>query len=115
MKRHCQGDILGLNRIHSKVYRREIEFFELIDEESITDNMWTSVHDKEKMSLKRHKSHYKKVYKIHNREVKSFFRNKPSENLHVGKIEDKNKWKKLGKFLSVDVPDGYECHKNRSK
>ena len=115
MKNQCQGDILGLNRIHSKVYRRESEFFELIDEGSITDEMWTSIRDEKKMSLVGHESHYKKVYKIHSKEVKSFFQNKSADVLHVGNLEDPNKWKKLGNFLSINVPSGYECHKNKSK
>jgi hypothetical protein len=55
--------------------------------------------------------HYKSVYKLHSTEVKDFFSIHAPEALFVGQLEDPDKWKKLGNFLGVDVPDGYVCHK----
>jgi hypothetical protein len=35
--------------------------------------------------------------------------------LYVGRLEDPDKWQKMGEFLGVDVPESYTSHENRSK
>lgn len=114
MVNHSGGEIPGLNRIHSKIYRREMEFFELMYKGDITDKMWDSIHDEKRMSLSDNSEHYKNIYEMHNLEVKDFFHKRAPKSLHVGRLDDPKKWKKLGKFLGVQVPDEYRCHKNRS-
>jgi hypothetical protein len=66
------------------------------------------------MKLVGHAEHYKNVYRLHNIEVQDFFRRRSPASLHVGSLEDPNKWQKLGKFLGVEVPEAYESHENAS-
>ena len=58
--------------------------------------------------------HYKAIYRLHNLDVQDFFRLHRPDALHVGTLEDPDKWKKLGAFLGLEIPDGYDSHENRS-
>jgi hypothetical protein len=96
------------------VYRRELEYFELLHSGKIDEGTENQIHSKKIMKLVGHAEHYKDVYRLHNLEVEDFFRRHSPMSLHVGSLEDPNKWQKLGKFLGVAVPGDYESHENAS-
>lgn len=115
MLRHSGGDIIGSTKGHCKTYRRELEYYELLDSGEFDEETENQTHSPKTMKLTGHGEHYKKVYRLHNTEVQDFFRRHAPEALHVGRLEDSDKWKKLGEFLGVEVPDDYVCHENASK
>jgi hypothetical protein len=114
MMNHSAGDVIGRTDIHCKVYRRELEYFELLRSGKIDEEKENKIHSKKTMKLGEHAGHYKNVYRLHVIEVEEFFRKHSPASLHVGSLEDPHKWQKLGKFLGVDVPDGYTSHENAS-
>jgi hypothetical protein len=113
MKRHSGGKNLGNTRRHCKVYQREVEFYERLDKDRgfkpdavEIDNL---------LSLEGMDKHYKALYDIHNRQVVEFFNEFSPGSLFVGKLEDPEKWQKLGKFFGLEVSPGLEVHANKSK
>lgn len=114
MLNHSRGNVVGRTRIHSKVYRRELEYFDLLDSNAIDEEAESHPLSEKTMKLTGHARHYKDIYRLHNTEVQDFFRRHAPTSLHVGKLEDPDKWKKLGEFLGVEVPENYECHENAS-
>lgn len=115
MVRHSEGDIIGRAKIHCKIYRREIEYFEMIKEGKIDESIENNWHSNKTMDIAEYGEHYKKIYRLHNLEVKNFFQRQAPDALHVGRLEDPNKWQKLGDFLGVEVPSEYSVHANRSE
>lgn len=115
MLRHSGGDVIGRSRIHCKIYRRELEYFKLIDRKDVNQEKEDKRYSNKKMKILEHEEHYKNIYKTHNTEVKDFFLRHDRSALHVGRLEDPDKWLKLGDFLGVQVPDNYTAHLNRSK
>jgi hypothetical protein len=114
MVKHSGGDVVGSSRIHCKIYRRELEYFELLHSGTIDETIENQIHSEKIMKLLGHAEHYKDVYRLHNIEVQDFFRTRSPVSLHVGSLEDPKKWQKLGKFLGIEVPEGYESHENAS-
>jgi hypothetical protein len=113
MMKHSRGKSLGNTRIHSKIYRREKEFYHLADN---LDNFLPSDDGIDNLlDLEGMADHYKSIYEIRNREVISFFSKYSPNSLFVGHLEDPEKWKKLGSFFGIDVPEGFEVHANKSK
>jgi hypothetical protein len=114
MVRHSGGNVLGRSRIHCKVYRRELEYFDLLQSGAIDEKTDNQIRSEKTMKLTGYADHYKNVYRAHNIEVKDFFYRHSPEALHVGRLEDKDKWQKLGKFLDLEVPSNYDSHENIS-
>ena len=46
--------------------------------------------------------------------MRAFFGRHAPEALYYDRLEDPNKWQRLGSFLAVQVPADYVCHANRS-
>lgn len=113
MVSHSKGKIPGNTKRHCKVYRRETDFYNLFSEpkerihynEMSIDNL---------LELRGYEKHYKDIYRIRNQEIKDFFARKKSDALFTCELEDPEKWKKLGQFLNLIVPDDFEIHKNKS-
>lgn len=114
MVKHSGGDVIGSTRVHCKIYRRELEYFESLHSGKIDEKSENQIHSSKKMKLMGHEEHYKNVYRLHNIEVQDFFRRRSPESLHVGSLEDPAKWQKLGKFLGVEVAESYTSHENAS-
>lgn len=114
MINHSKGNVIGRSRSHSKVYRRELEYYDLLHSGAIDEEVENQLKSEKKMKIAGHAEHYKEIYRLHNTEVQDFFRRHSPESLHVGRLEDPDKWKKLGKFLAIDVPDNYASHENAS-
>jgi hypothetical protein len=116
MIKHSRGNAIGSSRIHCKAYRRELEFFDLLNNGVIDEEFENQIHAQKRVKIAaKHAEHYKEVYRLHNTEVQDFFRTNAPKYLHVGKLEDSDKWKKLGDFLGIKVPGAYESHENITK
>lgn len=115
MLNHSGGDVIGSTRGHCKVYRRELEYFDLLHSGVIDESVENQISSKKKMKITGHAEHYKEIYRLHNTEVQDFFHRHDPKILHVGRLEDPDKWKKLGDFLGITVPDNYMNHENASK
>jgi hypothetical protein len=115
MLKHSRGNIIGKARIHCKVYRRELEYFDLLRSGAIDEEVENQLFSEKKMKIIGHAEHYKSIYLRHNIEVQDFFRRHAPEALYVGSLEDPEKWNKLGRFLNIEVPVNYESHENKSK
>ncbi|MEM7086976.1 MAG: sulfotransferase [Bacteroidota bacterium] len=112
MLKHSKGKTLGNTRIHCKLYRREQEFYNHMENDpnfkpstDFLDNL---------MSLEGMDEHYKSIYRIRNKEIQLFFENKDKNRFICLSLEDSEKWKKLGAFMGIEVPDGFEVHSNES-
>jgi len=116
MIKHSQGNVLGRTRVHCKVYRRELEYFELLHSGLFDEGKEDKKRlDKMMKITQDYAEHYKNLYRLHTIEVKDFFSGNAPQALHIGSLEDAEKWQKLGKFLNIKVPDQYDSHENRSK
>lgn len=114
MLNHSHGNVLGRTRIHCKLYRRELEYFDLLHSHAIDEETENQRGSEKTMKLVGHAEHYKAVYRLHNTEVQDFFQRHAPGSLYVGRLEDPGKWKKLGKFLGIEVQENYDSHENAS-
>ena len=113
MINHSNGKTLGNTFRHSKIYRREKEFYNMFPDE---DYYKTITHIDNRMDLNEtHREHYKAIYKIRNKEIVEFFNNLKPEALFTGTLEDDLKWEKLASFFNIKIPHGYKVHANKSK
>ena len=115
MLRHSGGNVIGRTRIHCKVYRRELEYLELVRTGLLDEEIENEIYRPKTMKMSDRAAHYKNIYRLHNLEVQDFFRIHRPDALHVGTLEDPDKWKKLAAFLEIAIPDGYESYENRSQ
>ncbi len=112
MMKHSGGRTIGNTRLHCKMYRREKEFYHRLDYDV---NFKPHERDEEKlMWLTGMGSHYKAIYELHNREVVQFFNRVSPGSLFVGRLEDPDKWRKLGEFVGIDVHAIVDVHVNKS-
>jgi hypothetical protein len=111
---HSRGDIIGFARIHCKVYRRELEYFDLVRRGIVDPVAENTLFTPKTMKIADCPDHYMAMYRLHTLEVQEFFNEHNPAALHVGALDDPDKWQKLGAFLGVQVPAGYDCHENRS-
>jgi len=114
MIKHSDGDIIGTGRGHCKVYRRELEYFDLLHEGKLDEKNENQISTKKVMTLTNKAEHYKEIYRLHTLEVQDFFNRFSPDSLFVGSLEDPLKWQKLGEFLNIQVPDNYSSHENKS-
>jgi len=114
MVRHSEGNVIGRTKIHCKIYRRELEYFDLLHSGVIDEKVENQRQSEKTMKIVEHSGHYKDIYRLHNTEIADFFRRHAPEALHIGRLEDPDKWLKLGKFLGVEVPENYESQENKS-
>lgn len=114
MLSHSGSNIIGRSRFHCKIYRRELEYFDLLDSEEFDEDVENQIRFEKVMKLTGYEEHYKDIYRLHSIEVQDFFRRHSPESLFFGRLEDPNKWQKLGEFLDVDVPKDYASHENKS-
>jgi len=108
MLRHSQGKSVGNTYAHCKIYRRLDEFYDQLDHNE-------HFHPREKgvenlMSLKSKRDHYVGIYEEYNREVMEFFKKKDPSRLFVSRLEDDQKWIRLGEFLNKQVSPDYNVH-----
>jgi len=113
MVSHSGGQTPGNTKVHCKTYRREKEFYHKVDNdptfvptEDTVDNL---------LPLQGHEEHYKDLYEIHTREIIDFFKaNAPGQFIHCD-LTDAEKWKKMGDFFGINVPDDFTIYSNKTK
>lgn len=110
MMNHSNGKSLGNSYRHSKLYRREKEYYNLIKK---NDNPYSSDYDNLLELNESHRDHYKNIYQLQIREIKEFFNQFGNERLVYIKLEDQKKWKKLGDYFGFNVSDNYNIHVNK--
>ena len=113
MQSHSGGKTLSNTRLHCKLYHREVEFYERLDNDPEFKPL-AKGHDK-LLDLDGFEDQYRSFYEMRNREVTDFFNEKNTESLFVCDLFDNEKWSKLGEFIGIDVPDSFEVHANKSK
>ncbi|MES2619995.1 MAG: sulfotransferase [Bacteroidota bacterium] len=111
MKSHSGGRTLGNTYIHSRIYNRETEFDNKFgDRYSYSED----VLDKLLELNESHREHYKKIYRARNKDVLRFFNSHDNSRIIHCELEDENKWKKMGAFFHIEIPEKYEVHENAS-
>ena len=113
MLRHSSGNTLGNTRIHTKVYRREKEFYNKLDQEINFIPSDTDIDNL--MTINGYDEHYKNIYNTRNREVIEFFYKNSKDNFFHCRLEDKEKWIKLGLFMGLEIPNDFDIHLNKSR
>lgn len=117
MLNHSKGELImgnmpGAVRIHTKIYRRELEYYDLVQSGAIDEE--NRLDSEKKMRIAGRAAHYLEAYRLHLIEVQDFFRRHSLQALFVGRLEDPEKWRKLGLFLGLDVPADYDSRENVS-
>jgi hypothetical protein len=107
MLSHSDGNVTGLNKGHCRVFRREKDFYDLIDLqmiECLKDPPLSELKafKERKMHLWDKPHHYKCIYEIHNRGILEFFRENDPSRLFTTALYDPMKWVNLGKFLGLE-------------
>lgn len=113
MVSHSKGKTLGNTFRHSKIYRREEEFYTAFPNENYYESIKRVDNRLEINEI--HRVHYKTLYNLRNKEIIDFFNAFNPNSLFTGQLEDSQKWKKLGAFFNLDIPDGYEVHANKTE
>lgn len=113
MLSHSNGKILGNTKRHCKVYRREEDFYNLIDENELSNYNEKNIDNL--LSLEGYDEHYKAIYELRNKEIISFFNKVSPNSLFTCKLEDPLKWKKLAQFMKIEISENFEVHANKSK
>jgi hypothetical protein len=109
MLAQADGHASGDSRVHAKAFRRELEFLRLLHAGEVDDRLDARGR---RLSLHGRAAHYSEVYRLHNSEVLDFFGRHAPDALHWGELEDPSLWRRLGRFLGLEVPFGYRCHVN---
>ena len=109
-RRCCRGQQNTLQDL-----QKRIRIFDLLLSGHLSEETENQIHSRKMMKLAGHSRHYKEIYRLHNTEVIDFFRRHAPESLYSGRLEDPDKWKRLGEFLGVQVLEGYKSHENPSK
>lgn len=115
MVNHSGNNVIGVSKFHCKVYRRELEYFDLLQAGLIDEQKENQISSEKIMKLSGHAEHYKAIYRLHTIEALDFFNSHAPNSLFHGNLEDADKWIKLGEFLGICVPKGYQCHENATK
>ena len=104
MIRHSAGTTLGNTYLHCKLYNRIEEFHKLpIDENTKKESIHGSKLDRLMYIHESHRSFYTQIYNTRHREILDFFSTNDRNRLAFLKLEDSEKWNKLGHFLNVNV------------
>jgi hypothetical protein len=105
------GHAVEPNRLHAKVYRRELDLLRRLHAGEVDDREDARGRQ---LPLQGLAAHYQEAYRLHNSEVMAFFGRHAPHALHWGELEDPRKWQRLGAFLGVDIARSYRCHLNAS-
>lgn len=113
MVSHSNGKTLGNTKRHCKIYRREKEFYNRVDNDpefKYSDDKVDNL-----LELQGHEEHYRDIYDIRNREILDFFEERDPDRIIVCNLKDADKWHKLGKFFNINVPADFTMHVGKSK
>lgn len=111
MINHSNGKTLGNTFIHSSIYKRQKEFYDL----RLGDDQIYNYKANNLLPLNEsHREHYENIYTLRNYEVKEFFEKFGPERLFNGQLNDQTVWEKMGKFFNIKVTDDYNVHANKT-
>jgi hypothetical protein len=113
MESHSGGRSLGNTKRHSKVYRREQDYYEQIT--SFGMDPVPEEFESNGLEIAGHQDHYKWLYELHVREVQEFFFNQDSSRLFACDLMDSDKWRKMADFIGIKLLPNYDVHVNQSK
>lgn len=109
---HSGGKTTGNTLRHSKVYRRESEFYEFIQSADL------EVYNHNKIDnllyLEGKREHYESLYVTRNFEIEQFFKEFAPHRLFTCSLYDQEKWQKLGAFVGENISDDFDVHANKS-
>lgn len=109
MKAFKKGKSLGNTYIHSKIYRREHEYYNM---ENIPSEKYKGIKDELLKIEEYNRDHYVNLYEIRIKEIIEFFEEMDSNRFFYANLEDTKKWIKLGEFLNIYVNPNYDAHEN---
>lgn len=107
---HSGGKSLGNTYRHSRIYRRENEFYKLG-----LKTLYSREIDNLLPLTEAERTHYTSLYILRNKEIKEFFKEHDNKRLFCCRLEDPDKWQKLGRYLNLKISSDYQVHANRSK
>jgi|TARA_B110000977_G_C11071055_1_gene489564 hypothetical protein len=114
MIRHSNGYSLGTTALHAKLYHRENELNWLMENISEFGSQRA-----QEMILYDKPQHYMGVYKMYNREVRSFFSKVSPSSLFYSSLSDPDLWQNLTKWLNLPnikgVNDSAHAHKAKGE
>lgn len=114
MIRHSNGRTLGNTYLHSRLYRREADFAALpvaVQEAS----KYCRKLDMLLPLTEEHRQHYVSVYNARNNGILDFFSRFGSDRLFHGRLEDLDKWTRLGAFAGLTVSPDYDAHEHKAR
>lgn len=111
MMSHSNGKTLGNTQIHSKLYRREHDFYRL---KNFRNNYSYNLDNLLEIT-DRDREHYMNVYRLRNTEIKEFFAHYDPSRLFCSTLEDPEKWVKMGEFIGVKIDPDYESYVNKPR
>jgi sulfotransferase family protein len=112
MLSHSKGVNPGNSYMHSKIYRRELDFNDfLLKNPDLLPKKYELTNS---LEMNNHKQHYIEQYERHNHEVIDFFSKHSSNSLFIGKLEDPQKWEKLAQFMNIKIEKTLNIHENKT-
>ena len=111
MVSHSDGRNLGNTYLHSKLYRREQEFYE---SNFNIEKLYSSNLDNLLPLTEENREHYKNLYELRIREIKEFFDQFGTDRLFATTLENPRKWEEMGTYMGFKVSPEYKVHANSS-
>ncbi|EPR74705.1 Tetratricopeptide TPR_2 [Winogradskyella psychrotolerans RS-3] len=113
MVSHSKGKSLGNTFKHSSIYNRKEEYYKMFPN---LDYYKTIYGNDNLLDINEtHRAHYKNIYNLRNKEIVDFFNAISPNSLFAAQLEDADKWKRLGDFFNIELPNNYQVHANKSK
>ncbi|MEP5253980.1 MAG: sulfotransferase [Winogradskyella arenosi] len=113
MVSHSKGKTLGNTFRHSSIYNRKEEFYNTFPNLSFYKSIATI--DNLLEINETHRTHYKKIYNLRNKEIVDFFNAVSPSSLFTTQLEDADKWQRLAAFFDIELSSNYQVHANKSK
>ncbi|QXP78202.1 MULTISPECIES: sulfotransferase [Winogradskyella] len=113
MLSHSKGKSLGNTFRHCNNYNRVEEFYRTFPN---LDYYKTILKNDNLLDINEvHRAHYTNIYNLRNKEIVDFFNAISPNSLFTAQLEDADKWKRLGDFFNIELPNDYQVHANKSK
>jgi len=112
MKNHKTIQSLKNTYRHNKVYNKLDLFYEKLDtDDSFKPNEINGVND---IPFDEEKERYLRAYQIYNRDAIEYFKKYAPDKLFYTRLDDPEKWQKIGSFLGIKVAKDYNIHSNKT-
>jgi hypothetical protein len=111
MMKFKKGGTLGNTHLHTYLYGREGEFYEL---PNFKDSVYSGTKDSLLKIEESNRVHYISKYENRNRQIKEFFKNYDNSRLFYTTLEDSSKWQKMADFFNFQVDANFNVHENKT-